>query len=132
MTVGHSHDELHQRQQQQQQHHQQQLLFIASVSLSTRACCKEEGNAVVRLLLRSEVKVENPLQTKTTTTTMTSSPSRSATGKIFSWLWSLLACYGIYVISQIAYRIRLRAIEDYGACHFACQVRVYICCWIFI
>lgn len=32
----------------------------------------------------------------------------------FSLLWTALAGYGVFIVGQIAYKIRLRAIEDYG------------------
>jgi len=37
-----------------------------------------------------------------------------ATKSIFAMVWSVLAGYGVYTIGLIAYKIRLRAIEDYG------------------
>lgn len=42
------------------------------------------------------------------------SSTGGAISSIFALLWTLLAGYGVYIIGQIAYRIRLRAIEDYG------------------
>ena len=45
---------------------------------------------------------------------MTSSTSSSMTSTVFGALWTALAGYGVYIIGQVAYRIRLRAIDDFG------------------
>jgi dolichyl-diphosphooligosaccharide---protein glycosyltransferase len=45
---------------------------------------------------------------------MTTTSSSAAPSKVFGFLWTALASYGVYLVCKIAYRIRLRAIEDYG------------------
>ena len=40
--------------------------------------------------------------------------SPSAATSFFSLLWTALAGYGVYIVGTVAYKIRLRAIEDYG------------------
>ncbi|CAB9508694.1 glycosyltransferase subunit STT3A [Seminavis robusta] len=40
--------------------------------------------------------------------------SSSGSSTVFGLFWTALAGYGVFIIAQIAYRIRLRAIEDFG------------------